>query len=431
VIPRVLVVTSNNFNLQGGGGITLTNLFRGWPQERLANIHEDATLPDSTVCSSFFRLTRREVRWAWPLSLLERQMTGTSATDGTNALSVAPPASSWKRRIAGDGAPRDVRISPALASWIDNFQPQLVYGFLGSMAQNRLTRLIVDRWQVPLVVHIMDDWPSVIYTSGLLGPILRPRVLREFRELLDRAAARMAISDAMAEEYRARYGHAFLTFRNALDMDEWSAVARKSWEVSSPSIVRYVGSILPEAQLAALRVVCDSVKALRAEGCDITLSVHSPESQTRPLTQWGFDGDVLRIAPPPAASEVPRLLASADVLLLPFNFDAASKQYIRLSWPTKVPAYMVSGTPILVYGPNDVAAVAYATRDGWAEVVSDGDAKLLRSALRRLVTDRTRREALGRRAVELARQNHDILRTRRAFADSLIAAVETHPSSSR
>ena len=38
--PRILVVTGNNFNLVTGGGITLTNLFRGWPADRLANLHD-------------------------------------------------------------------------------------------------------------------------------------------------------------------------------------------------------------------------------------------------------------------------------------------------------------------------------------------------------------------------------------------------------
>ena len=420
--PRVLVVTSNNFNMQGGGGITLTNLFRGWPADRLANVHEDATPPDRSVCTNFFRLTRSEIHWAHPLSLVEPWINGTSA-GGTNALSVPPAGSNWKRRIAGDGVPRDARISPALGRWIDDVRPELVYGFLGSMAQIRLTRLIVDRWNVPLAVHVMDDWPSVIYTGGLLGPLVRARVLREFHDLLDRAAVRMVISDAMGEEYRRRYGYPFLTFRNALDMDEWSATARQTWAVSRPSIMRYVGSMLPEAQLSALRDVCESIDVLRTEGCDVTLSVHSPASQVRPLQDWGFSTDVLRVAPPPRAEDVPRLLASADVLLLPFNFDPPSLRYIRLSWPTKVPAYMVSGTPVLVYGPPGVAAVSYAAREGWGEIVSDRNAASLQAGIRRVLSDGRHREALGRRALALARQNHDVVRTRREFAAALGAGA--------
>lgn len=70
--PRILVVTGNNFNLVTGGGITLTNLFRGWPADRLANLHDDATPVDRTVCRNFYRLTEEEIRWVWPFSLLRR-----------------------------------------------------------------------------------------------------------------------------------------------------------------------------------------------------------------------------------------------------------------------------------------------------------------------------------------------------------------------
>ena len=50
----MLVVTCNNFNLVNGGGITLTNLFRGWPHERIANVHDDAMPDDRRVCRNFF-----------------------------------------------------------------------------------------------------------------------------------------------------------------------------------------------------------------------------------------------------------------------------------------------------------------------------------------------------------------------------------------
>ena len=56
--PRILVVTSNNFNQVTGGGITLTNLFRGWPADRIANLHEDPTPEDDSVCRRFYRCFR-------------------------------------------------------------------------------------------------------------------------------------------------------------------------------------------------------------------------------------------------------------------------------------------------------------------------------------------------------------------------------------
>jgi glycosyltransferase involved in cell wall biosynthesis len=314
-------------------------------------------------------------------------------------------------------------MSSELAAWIDAFQPELVYGFLGSTAQNQLAQLIVDRWRVPLAIHIMDDWPGVIYTEGLLGPLLRPGVLTQFRRLLDRASLRMVISGAMAEDYGRRYGHTFLPFHNALDMAEWSAASRHAWVPRDSTLVRYVGSIVPEAQRAALRDVCDAVAALRVGGMDITLSVHSPADQTAPLRAWGFPEQVLHIAPPAVSADVPHLLSECDILVLPFNFDDASRRYMRLSMPTKVPAYMISGTPVLVYGPPDLATVAYARQAAWAETVTVRGAGALAPVLRTLATDAAHRERLGRRAAEVARTNHDAVSVTLAFRNALAAAV--------
>lgn len=421
-LPRVLVATSNNFNLRGGGGITLTNLFRGWPRERLANVHEDATPPDRSVCDNFFRLTRREVQWVWPFSIVEPRAAA-RAGNGTNALEPSGPDHTWKRRLVGDGVPRDVKLSPELTAWIEAFRPQMVYGFLGSTAQMRLMREIADRWQVPAAIHIMDDWPSVIYSEGWLGPLLRPLALREFRHLVDRAAVRLGISRAMADEYTSRYGHPFAAFHNALNMAEWSTAAKTSWSVGAPAVVRYVGSLWPDAQQRAMRQACEAVASLREHGVNVTMHVHAPVDQARPLRQWGFSEEVLRLERSPDASAVPELLARADILILPFNFDVASLKYMRLSMPTKVPAYMISGTPVLVYGPASAATVAYASEGGWAATVTTEGAAPLATALESLLGDEARRASLAKRAMELARRDHDESRVRPAFWATLAAAV--------
>jgi glycosyltransferase involved in cell wall biosynthesis len=269
----------------------------------------------------------------------------------------------------------------------------------------------------------MDDWPAVTYSSGVIGPFARRTILAEFRRVLAEASVRMVISPAMAVEYSRRYGGAFLPFQNALDMHEWDRTARTTWNVSHPSIVRYVGSILPQAQQTSLRDVCDAIAELRDEGFDMTLAVHAQAEHTEPLRSWGFDAAVLRIEPAPNPADVPRLLATADVLVLPTNFDDASVRYVRLSLPTKVPAYMASGTPVLVYGRSDVATVQYAQTSGWGLAVTERDRTSIKTALRRLMTDIELRHTIGRRAMAVAHQNHDVLRVRSNFWDALASAT--------
>ncbi len=65
-----------------------------------------------------------------------------------------------------------------------------------------------------------------------------------------------------------------------------------------------------------------------------------------------------------------RRIATADALLLPVNFSDESVRFIRYSMPTKVPAYLTVGTPILAYGPTETAQVNYARKAGWGELVT-------------------------------------------------------------
>lgn len=433
--PRVLVVTSNNFNQISGGGITLTNLFRGWPADRIANLHEDSAPEDDAVCHNFYRLSKEEVRLTWPFSLAQSCLTILTRTFGetrplknsTNGLSIdrRKETAITRRVLRGlvGEIPATVRISDPLGRWLDTFRPELLYSFLGSMAQIRLTREIARRVSLPLAVHIMDDWPAIIYRSGLLAPLLRRTALKEFEAVLRDSTLRLGICEEMCEEYRVRYGYQFLAFHNALDLEQWLLYAKRDWRVGSPLVVRYVGSILPGAQRDSLRDICDAVSTLRASGMMIEMWVHSPREQAAHLHDGHFPREGLHVAEPPHPHRIVEVLVGADLLVLPFNFDSRSTQHIRLSFPTKVPAYMASGTPILVYGPPGIAIVRSAQRDGWGHVVSTRGVSALRDAIVWLMADQAMRERMGRRAQALAMEHHDASRIRPTFQNTLATAV--------
>ena len=134
-------------------------------------------------------------------------------------------------------------------------------------------------------------------------------------------------------------------------------------------------------------------------------------------------GGSLRLEDPPRSESIAHLLSGADLLVLPFNFDERSRQYIRLSMPTKVPAYMACGTPVLVYGPPGIATVRYAQRDGWGHVLSTPGLAPLQETLLWLLEDRTARERLGKRAKVLAHEHHDAGKVRPAFHSALVKAA--------
>ena len=434
-LPRLLVVTSNNFNLVTGGGITLTNLFRGWPSDRLANLHEDRTSEDFSVCRNFYHLTEEEIRWRRPFSLLRRQYgrmqeEGTPRGELAESSALASAGREWLALIKkgmGEGVPKYARLTDRLVTWVQDFQPTLLYAFLGSLEQMDLTRQLMQRFHIPLVIHMMDDWPAVLYRSGWLAPFVGPYVQRELKQVLAQSVARLAICEPMCREYEARYGHSFLSFQNALDFERWVPFSKTDWKAGSPFVVRYVGSIVPDGQKDSLGDLGRAVAQLAAEGIAIQLRIHAPRHESAYLCAYGLPSHVICIEGPPDPDSVPALLANSDLLVLPYNFDRRSTRYIKFSLPTKAPAYMMSGTPILVYAPRDAATAEYAACEGWGYVVSSPDGVHLLAALRTLVNDESLRRQLGSRAKSVAQARHDASKVRAAFWKVLCAAANGVP----
>ncbi len=424
-LPRLLFVTPAAFNAVTGGGITFSNLFRSWPGDRLATVHNDPVPVSSDVCSTYYELTQAELS----LPSLLRRLRPRPQSGGTAVASAGSAASHGmlrraKQLVFGDGLPERGHLSPALEAWITAFRPELLYTILGGNAMMELIDRIRRRFALPLVVHFMDDWQSAIYRGGLLSAIERRRMHRLIGTLVGAASLRLGIGDAMCREYQRRFDHPFLAFQNTVDVGRWRDVAKRDLAVGKTLRLLYAGSVLGFAQAESLVACCAAVAALRRDGMAITLDIYSPPAQTGKLhSRLACDG-AIRLHDVIADDAVYfRTLAEADILLLPVNFDVHSVRYIRLSMPTKVPSYLVSGTPILVYGPAGVAQVEYAREAGWGHVVDVPDPALLRAAIKDLASNATLRGALSGTARRIAAERHDDATVRARFQAALASAA--------
>ena len=425
--PRVLFITPCAFNRSTGGGITFGNLFAGWPKDRLATVHNDPIPVTTDVCDKYFPLGSRELRKWFPRSRSWAASASTSTSSGSRALAgtfALRAATSIKRLIFENGLPEKGVLSRELKIWVNDFQPDLIYTILGSNGILELVSLVKKQIRVPLAIHIMDDWPSSIYEGGFLSGMQRRTMRRLLSELLQEATLRIAICDVMAKSYEARYGVPFLSFQNTIDLTRWDRSGEPDVAAGKTFRMLYIGSILESAQLESLVDCCRAVAELNREGKPISFEIFSPDSPVEAIRE--------RVTIHPSISLNGAItddelffatLADADLLVLPVNFDRRSIRYIRYSMPTKVPAYLISGTPILVYGPTSVAQVDYAVREGWGEVVSRHGVESLKDAIVALWQNQERRLHLSLNARRVARRNHDSRIVRTGFQQALVGSA--------
>lgn len=83
---------------------------------------------------------------------------------------------------------------------------------------------------------------------------------------------------------------------------------------------------------------------------------------------------------------------------------------------------MITGAPILVYGPADFALLEYAKEKEWGYTVTKQDAREIKKAIAVLYNDINLREKLGKKAQEVALEEHDLKKVREEFRKELCRA---------
>jgi hypothetical protein len=436
--PRVLFITPHAFNHVSGGGITYSNLFRGWPQDALATVHNDHEPTSGDVCKQYFVLGAAELSLAPPLSTLHRVMGRSAAAGGPSvptAFAGHPPSGARRGRlgrlpgqlagqILGSTMPERATLTPRLAAWIKAFRPDVIYTILGSNGMMRLIREIRLHFHLPVVVHFMDDWMAASHRHGLLGPAMRRDMLQLVAEAVETAERCLGISPAMCAEFSQRFGRPFEAFQNTIEVSRWSTLAKTGLRSGTPADVLYVGSIFPNAQLDSLAQCCRAVAELNRQGMPATLTISSPSGHAeRYRSRLAIDRSIRIIDTIRDDETYFKRIAAADLLLLPVNFDTDSVRFIRYSMPTKVPSYLAVGTPIFAYGPSDTAQMKYAISDEWAFTLNDPSLATLVSGLRNALTNEPARIRISTAARCTALRNHDASTVRIRFHDVLREAA--------
>ena len=91
--------------------------------------------------------------------------------------------------------------------------------------------------------------------------------------------------------------------------------------------------------------------------------------------------------------------------------------------PTKVPEYMVSGTPIIIFAPKVTAIVEYANRYKWAKVITENKISAISGAITQLIENKVMRQQLGQNAIKVAENLHNSINVSINFKKVILSIV--------
>lgn len=431
IYPKILII-GQSFNKKSGGGVTMSNLFKGWPKDKLAvasntNLYNDL---DSSICNTYYQLGYNNKLHPFPLNIILPQIKcGLLTVTENNNNRTDKPVKTGKYRLIYKlinallhfsglyNIFYQLKITREFKAWIKEYNPDVIYTQLASLELIRFINDLHIETGKPVAIHMMDDWPLTINKPGLFYYYWQKIIDKEFRQLLDKSAILMSICDAMTEEYALRYGKNFIPFHNPIDIDYWKPTKSKIYNTESTFTILYAGRIGFGIE-TSLQEIANAVNEIAKTNKNIVFEIQTGDDQA--LKELITTNDFVKGMSQIPYSELPQKFSSVDLLLLPQDFDDKSIQFLKYSFPTKVSEYMISGTPILVYGDVRTGLTKYAIKDNWCYVVTENDTQALIKAITELYHNPGLREKLAKTAQAIAIEKEDASKVRNDFRMSFI-----------
>jgi hypothetical protein len=306
------------------------------------------------------------------------------------------------------------------------FSPKVIYyrpvadkPFLHTLACK-----VIEKLGASLVIHIMDDWLDRLSHQNSQ---LYSKFDRSIRLLLKQSATRLSICDAMSVAFQNRYGLDFIPIANSVHPNDWINISQKDdfsklRKSGEQCVIRYIGSLADDMNFIS---ICDLVDCITQLGRELSviLEIYTHEFYLQKANNKFLNLPNIKVYESSFSEEKYRqLLCSADILIIAYNFDQESIRYVKYSMANKLPECLASGTPVLAYGPMEVATISYLVKTEVVKSVSERNLEKLSLVIRDLVINPSNQE-MGKKAQKFAFDNHGSEKTCHTFYSILRKAA--------
>jgi len=418
--PRVLVLAQNKIQPYTGGGVVLSNLFGEFENNKVMFLHRDLVYDTR----SGFNEYRLEGKWLRPVWMT---MFG-SLVRYLFYLFRAPKKAKlmdFKALLAQSGW---FRYPDELDQQIRDFGPEILYAWVSDRLWAETVQKTVLRYQIPYVVHFMDNHIGLEPITPL-EKALYPEFLSSLSGVASKAKALYTITNSMGQYYQSLWNRPYEVFHGVIDVAQWpfpSSSQDKETDLDEGFRMVFTGSV-EQGQLIGLEDIAQALDTLRREGRLVTLVLYLTESYANRVKPVLGRYECVIIKPHPDFPVLREVLVDADAMVLAYGFNDWVQRYYKYSFATKVVPYMLSGRPILTYGPQGIEPIDYAVKGGWSLVVteswSQGKDNALINAIKQLMDDSDLRVTLGRSAWMMGRAEHDLRENADRFRISLMKKI--------
>lgn len=406
---RLLVISHNVFSKTGNMGKTLKSYFEGWNVDEIAQLYVHSEIPTDDICHNYYRITDKEMIKSIFTRKSGRVFTEadikrdaiTTRTDTGNTAKLYQKA---RKRTPFIYFARNLWWkmgkwkTKKLLSWIDDFNPDIIFFASGDYAFIYDVALELAKYKsIPLVVSCMDDY--YLYNKNAKkagGKAQHKKLMKSARRVMEYSSGIFTICEKMTRDYSELFGKPCYTLST-------SSTITEPLSFEKTNNISYMGNLgyNRNEQIVALG---KALKKLECEGKPEYIDVYSQEIREEILKDLNEENGI-KFHGKIGADEVLRIMGSSLAVIHTESFHKISRNQVKYSVSTKVADSLASGTPILAYGPEEIASIEYLKENDSAFCASDE--KELEGCLKSLISDEQRRSQIIENALNLAKKNHN------------------------
>jgi hypothetical protein len=248
----------------------------------------------------------------------------------------------------------------------------LVYAFFYSVDLAKFASWIALQKRAQLIVHIADHSSSFINNP-------------EFVRILNQSTKLCCIGNNMKDYYQTIFKKTFDVFHNLADDSSLplSSSINCSFSQSNPLKILFIGSLFETLHKGSINKFCRAIDELNDEGFSIIFNLYGQIVPQYFLIKEFSSPNVKHHGNIPSEERF-NIMAQNHCFIVPSSFKNIIKDEYRYSIPTKLPELLLSGRPVIIYGPKEMEAHRYCINNKCAIVVDDESISTLKSNLAQL-----------------------------------------------
>ncbi|MEQ6389257.1 glycosyltransferase [Bacillaceae bacterium S4-13-58] len=403
---NILMISNYSMFEHSPLGITLRSIFKEWPDSQLFELyryqteklnHKDIKIKSYKLPAKFLPLDNL-IRKVSKKNIKYTNSETTFQVSEYDSVSIKQKIKSTIKYLS------ESMFVPNKGSEINRslnqFKPQVIYTIGESLFALKASLYFSKKYNIPIVVHYMDNWRETLYPSKGNYKILSLLFLRNLKRVESRMKNGLVISPKMKEHYalinqNVKYN---VLLNSVSGVESISQNNHNGNEI----IFTYVGGLHLNRWKSMLNVE-NCIYELNRKGIPSKLYIYTPEADKAQFSNK-FNKNLTLFKGHLPHDKIHLAYNTASILLHVESFDKKVIQYTKYSLSTKIPECMSVGKPILCYAPTDIAVSEYINKTNSGIAV--GNYNDLLEASKELACNKKLRAELGENGILTVKREH-------------------------